>query len=97
MMIVGHDLLTRSDSSALLSKVKDMAGKLNFVNAEAGWNGYNVLHRNQGEINALELGIDFNRAPSKTPKVIFLLGADNGVTPESIPKDSFVVYIVRVF
>lgn len=39
--------------------------------------------------------MDFKAAAS-APKVIFLLGCDNNITPEDIPKDSFVVYIVRV-
>ena len=28
--------------------------------------------------------------------MIFLLGCDNNITPEDIPKDSFVVYIVKM-
>ena len=43
-------------------------------------------------MNALELGLDFR--PTQTPpKVIFLLGYDNNISPKDIPKDSFVVYI----
>lgn len=54
-----------------------------------------MLHRSQGEINALELGLDFRPAPSP-PKVIFLLGCDNYIAPEDIPKNAFVVYIVTI-
>jgi hypothetical protein len=39
--------------------------------------------------------LDF-KATTSAPKVIFLLGCDNNITPEDIPKDSFVVYIVRI-
>ncbi len=59
MLIVGRDALTRADSEAILGKVKSLANKLGFVNSETGWNGFNVLHRSQGEVNALELGIKF--------------------------------------
>ena len=94
LLIIGHDALTRADSPAILNHVRTIANKYKFINAESGWNGYNVLHRSQGHVNALELGIDFT--PIKTsPKVIFLLGCDNNITPEDIPKDSFVVYIVK--
>lgn len=92
LLILGRDALTRSDSSSIISTAQQLATTFKFINPENGWNGYNVLHRSQGEVNALELGLDFKR-PSNPPKVIFLLGCDNSITPEDIPKDSFVVYI----
>lgn len=94
LLIVGHDVLTRVDSEGILGACKKIANNYKFINTENGWNGFNILHRNQGQINALELGLDFKTAASP-PKVIFLLGCDNNITPEDIPKDSFVVYIVR--
>jgi NADH-quinone oxidoreductase subunit G len=57
LLIIGHDALTRSDTPAILSTAKQVANAYKFINAESGWNGYNVLHRSQGEVNALELGI----------------------------------------
>jgi NADH dehydrogenase (ubiquinone) Fe-S protein 1 len=95
LIIIGHDTLTRVDTQAILDASKKLANTYKFINSENGWNGYNVLHRNQGQINALELGIDF-RPINHSPKVIFLLGCDNGITPEDIPKDAFVVYIVTL-
>jgi NADH dehydrogenase (ubiquinone) Fe-S protein 1 len=92
LLIIGHDALTRSDTAGILSTAQQVATSYKFINAENGWNGYNVLHRSQGEVNALELGLEF-RPPAHKPKVIFLLGCDNGITPEDIPKDAFVVYI----
>lgn len=93
MLIVGRDALTRTDSEAILGKLKGVANKLGFVNSETGWNGFNVLHRSQGEVNALELGIRLKPATGKH-KVIFLLGCDNYITPSDIPTDAFVAYIV---
>lgn len=52
MIIVGRDALTRRDSEAILKRTKKIANTLGFVNVESGWNGYNVLNRSQGEINA---------------------------------------------
>lgn len=95
MIIVGRDVLTRTDGEAMLGKVKSLANKLGIVNAETGWNGFNILHRSQGEVNALELGINFKPSTTKH-KVIFLLGCDNYITPSDIPNDAFVVYIVIV-
>jgi hypothetical protein len=53
MLIIGRDALTRSDTPAVLSAAKQVASSYKFINPESGWNGYNVLHRSQGEINAL--------------------------------------------
>ena len=93
LLIVGNDVLTRVDSSAILNTTKEIANTYKFINSENGWNGYNILHRNQGQINALELGIDF-KPISHDPKIIFLLGCDNNISSSDIPKNSFVVYIV---
>jgi len=93
LLIVGNDVLTRVDSSAILNTTKQIANTYKFINSENGWNGYNILHRNQGQINALELGIDF-KPISHDPKIIFLLGCDNNISSSDIPKNSFVVYIV---
>ena len=95
MLIVGNDALTRVDSSAILSTTKQIANIYKFINSDNGWNGYNILHRNSGQINALELGIDF-KPITHDPKIIFLLGCDNNISSSDIPKNSFVVYIVLV-
>ena len=95
LMIIGYDALTRNDSHAILNNARKIASDYKFINSEEGWNGYNILHRSQGEVNALELGINF-KPISTPPKVIFLLGCDNNISPEDIPKDSFVVYIVFI-
>lgn len=47
-MIVGYDTLTRSDSHTILNTAKAIAESYKFINAENGWNGFNVLHRSQG-------------------------------------------------
>jgi hypothetical protein len=93
LLIVGNDALTRVDSSAILNTTKIIANAYKFINSENGWNGFNILHRNQGQINALELGIDF-KPIAHDPKIIFLLGCDNNISSSDIPKNSFVVYIV---
>jgi NADH dehydrogenase (ubiquinone) Fe-S protein 1 len=96
MIIVGYDALTRSDSHAILNSARAIAETYKVINPSNGWNGFNILHRSQGEINALELGLDFKPIATK-PKVIFLLGCDNNISPEDIPADAFVVYIVQVY
>ncbi len=80
-----------------MKRTKKIANSLGFVNTQNGWNGYNVLNRSQGEVNAFELGIEFKNNSNKAPKLIFLLGCDNNINPSDIPKNAFVVYIVIMF
>lgn len=40
----------------------------------------------------MELGIKFKPMEAQ-PKIVFLLGCDNYITPKDIPKNAFVVYI----
>lgn len=91
-MILGRDALTRSDSHAIVTLTKAIANEFKFVNTETGWNGFNILHRSQGQVNALELGLKLTPCV-KPPKVIFLLGCDSNIQPSDIPKKAFVVYI----
>jgi NADH dehydrogenase (ubiquinone) Fe-S protein 1 len=92
MVIVGRDVFTRSDAPVIIDGLKKLSLSNNVVNTTNGWNGFNVLHRNQGEINALELGMNL-RKKMKNPKVIFLLGCDNWINPSDVPTDAFVVYV----
>jgi NADH dehydrogenase (ubiquinone) Fe-S protein 1 len=62
------------------------------IKEEMGWNGFNVLHRDVGRINALEVGITPKRSTTP-PKVVVMLGSDNNLDTSIIPKDAFVIYI----
>lgn len=93
LIIVGSGVWENTDSAAVESILKKfIKGKQNIVNEE--WNGLNLLHRQASRAGALDIGF-YNANPevqSKTPKVIFLLGADE-VDTKTIPNDAFVVYI----
>lgn len=93
LIIVGSGVWESQDSAAVESTLKSfIKGKENIVNSE--WNGLNLLQRNASTAGALDIGF-YNSNPavqSLTPKVVFLLGADE-IDPASIPKDAFVVYV----
>ncbi|GMG21288.1 unnamed protein product [Ambrosiozyma monospora] len=95
LIIVGSGILENKDSAAVYSLVSEfIKDKPNFNDAESGWNGLNLLHREASRTGALDIGF-YTADPAvkaKTPKVVFLLGADE-VDPASIPQDAFVVYI----
>jgi hypothetical protein len=48
MVVVGRDVFTRSDAPVIMEGLKKLSLSINVINATNGWNGFNVLHRNQG-------------------------------------------------
>lgn len=93
MILVGANALERADGAELLATLKTIANVSGVVNEAIGWNGFNVLHKEIGRINALELGIAPQPTLASKTKLVFILGADNNLKPEDIPADAFVVYL----
>jgi len=63
--------------------------------APAGWKVLNVLQRVASQVAALDLGYTPGVAKIRAnpPKVLFLLGADEGtISRADLPKDAFVIY-----
>lgn len=91
MMIIGSSVFERSDGEELYKLCLRLSKK--FINKEKMWNGFNILHKDVGNIGALELGIklyDKNRN-KKNPKLVYLLGCDEFDLAD-IPKDAYVIY-----
>jgi NADH dehydrogenase (ubiquinone) Fe-S protein 1 len=91
MMIIGSSVFTRSDGGDLYKLALRLAKR--FIVKEKFWNGFNILHKEVGNIGALELGVrlyDKNRN-NKSPKVVYILGCDE-FRDSDIPKDAFVIY-----
>ena len=96
VIVVGSGLLQRADGAAIYQLTQRIAQNVR-VASKVGhdWRVLNVLHRVASQVAALDLGykagIDAIRA--NPPKVLFLLGADEGaITREDLPKDCVVVY-----
>jgi NADH dehydrogenase (ubiquinone) Fe-S protein 1 len=92
LIIIGSGVANSPDASAIYSKIgKFINTTSNFITA--GWNGFNLLHREASRVGALEVGFHNNsKAAAQTkPKFIYLLGADE-VRNQDIPSDAFVVY-----
>lgn len=61
----------------------------------AGWKVLNILQRVASQVAALDLGYTpgVAKVRANPPKVLFLLGADEGVVSRSdLPKDAFIIY-----
>ncbi|XP_052094815.1 NADH-ubiquinone oxidoreductase 75 kDa subunit, mitochondrial-like [Mytilus californianus] len=96
MVVVGSSILQREDGSAIHSAIVEVAQNArNNSGCADGWKVLNVLHRVASQVAALDIGykagVDFIK--QNHPKVLYLLGADNGaITRDDIPKDCFVIY-----
>ncbi|CAN8103740.1 unnamed protein product [Discula destructiva] len=93
MIIVGSGVTDHADAKAFYETIGAFVDKnaAAFLNEE--WNGYNVLQRAASRAGAYEVGFVTPSAEvaQTTPKVIWLLGADE-INEADIPKDAFVVY-----
>nr|XP_022305038.1 NADH-ubiquinone oxidoreductase 75 kDa subunit, mitochondrial-like [Crassostrea virginica] len=96
MVVVGSTTLQRKDSVAVHAAVSTIAQTAR-VQSGCGeeWRVLNVLHRVASQVAALDLGykagVDYIR--KNPPKVLFLLGADEGViSRDDLPKDCFIIY-----
>ena len=84
-------MFQRSDGLDLY-KLATRVSKL-FINNEKKWNGFNILHKDIGNIGALELGIKLydEKRQTKSPKLVYLLNCDD-YNPADIPSDAYVIY-----
>lgn len=91
MVIVGSSVFQRTDGEEMYKLCLRLAKR--FINKDKKWNGFNILHKDIGNVGALDIGVklyDKNRN-KKTPKLVYLLNCDDYV-PEDIPEDAFVIY-----
>jgi NADH dehydrogenase (ubiquinone) Fe-S protein 1 len=90
MLIIGSQVFERKDGEELYKLLLKFSNR--FINKEKKWNGFNILHKDIGNIGALELGIKlYNNKRNKNPKIVYLLNCDD-FRDEDIPKDAYVIY-----
>lgn len=96
MIVVGSGALQRADSAAIHAAVSSLAQTLRASSqAPPEWRVLNVLQRVASQVAALDLGYQagVDHIRETKPKVLFLLGADEGtITRQDLPKDCFIVY-----
>jgi NADH dehydrogenase (ubiquinone) Fe-S protein 1 len=93
MLVLGSAVTEHADAQSIYELVGSFVekNKANFLQPE--WNGYNVLQRTAARTGAYEVGwgVPSPSVASTTPKVVWLLGADEFADAD-IPKDAFVIY-----
>ena len=97
VVIVGTTVLQRPDGQQILSAVQRLSQTLRQrCSADSpDWRVFNIMHRVASQVAALDLGYQGGVAAirNQKPKVLFMLGADEGaITREDLPKDCFVIY-----
>ncbi|KAL3273033.1 hypothetical protein HHI36_014489 [Cryptolaemus montrouzieri] len=93
LVIIGADLLKRSDGAAILSAAQSLAAQA--TNKPEGWKVLNVLHKVASQVAALDIGYTpgVDKIREAKPKVLFLIGADEGaINKEDLPSDCFIIY-----
>uniref|UniRef100_A0AAR2L088 NADH-ubiquinone oxidoreductase 75 kDa subunit, mitochondrial n=1 Tax=Pygocentrus nattereri TaxID=42514 RepID=A0AAR2L088_PYGNA len=96
VVMVGSATLQREDGAAIHAAVSAIAHKACITSGiQNSWKVLNVLHRVASQVAALDLGykpgVEANR--KNPPKVLFLLGADDGcITRKQLPKGCFIIY-----
>jgi NADH-quinone oxidoreductase subunit G len=101
MLIIGMGALVRDDGAAVLDAACQITEKLGLVDANTGWNGFNVLHTAAARVGGMDLGFLPAEGGKSTAgivggaekgeiKMVYLLGADEIDT--SRLGEAFVIY-----
>lgn len=93
IVVVGSVALQRPDGAAIFDSVVQLSNSIRKPNSD--WSVLNVLHRVASQVAALDLGykagVGYIR--QNLPKVLYLLGADNGtITRSDLSKDCLIIY-----
>ena len=96
LIILGAEQLTRKDGAKILSETQLLAQALG-ENSKAPevWKVLNILHTNASQVAALDVGYSstIEEVKQQQPKILFLLGSDDGnITKQDLP-NTFIVYI----
>jgi len=98
MIIIGHDVATRSDGAAIINLAKKIAEQANAIRDD--WNGFNFLSKSTGLLNGLITGFVGNsnseeilqKCANGEIKVAILHAVDDEIDFEKL-KNTFVIYI----
>ena len=100
MIIIGDEVLARSDSKSIISKAYELVKKHpNFM--QEGWNGFNLLHNHASFVGSLDVGFKPSNNSIATGQImkahnesklelLYLLGADD--IDIKINPGSFIIY-----
>ena len=99
MIIIGNSAVCRTDSSAIIYRIREIAEKYNLIRED--WNGFNFMNSVASRVGALDLGFipdkggyDFNTIIENSSngklEMVYLLGADE--FPVDKLSNCFIIY-----
>ena len=96
MIIIGSQMLARSDHEAFLYYGYDIAKRYGMLRED--WNGFNALQKDASRVGGLDVGftsdgLTVSEMLSTKMEALFLLGADDIDLKKSRSNGSFIVYI----
>ena len=89
MVICGQGIFDREDGAQVHSAIRNLCDSLE---CEEGWNPFNMLQKSAATTGALDLGYQagVDSIKQNKPKVVFLMGADEGVVgPDDVSQLRF--------
>ena len=89
MVICGQGIFDREDGAQVHSAIRNLCDSLE---CEEGWNPFNMLQKSAATTGALDLGYQagVDSIKQNKPKVVFLMGADEGVVgPDDVSELRF--------
>jgi NADH-quinone oxidoreductase subunit G len=89
MIILGAGALMREDGPSVQGLARQAAEAFNMV--KDGWNGFNVLHVDAGQVAALDLGLT-NDGDLSAQEVVYLLNTDSDFVNSKISQNALVIY-----
>ncbi|KAL3320649.1 NADH dehydrogenase Fe-S protein subunit 1 ndufs1 [Cichlidogyrus casuarinus] len=95
VIIVGSESLERADGNVVHAAAKVLANKVS-QNKDLAYPVFNVLHKRASQVAAMDLSYDcgVEKIKAAKPKILFLLGADEGsIKREDLGPNTFVVYV----
>ena len=96
LIILGAEQLTRKDGAKILAETQLLAQALG-ENSKASevWKVLNILHTNASQVAALDVGYSstIEQVKQQQPKILFLLGSDDGNIKKQDLPNTLIVYI----
>jgi len=94
VVLMGMSAMQGGNAESMYQALEVLARDTNLVNPEDDWNGVGFLHTAAGRAGALDVGfVPGPDADNSDIKFLLLANADSWEGIESIPEDTFVVYI----
>lgn len=94
VIVVGSKPLNTADGAIIHNLCASISSNIKSQGSvDEDWKVLNVLHKVASQVAALDIGYKPGMNNLNSPKLLFLLGADNeAISRDNLPEDAFVIY-----